>query len=436
MAVTGDGGFSGVDHPRLERLLGGPDLRWLVERVRERLARGEPATGNAVLTAATAAQRAAAQRLLGRPPRRGRSLTVSLDAVDAVLRRSGISPAGLAAAVEALTGPVQVRPDAEAAEARAWDRAFAPLAAVCGEDPRLDCWYRGLRASGLARRILGEPSAAGPALHTLADVVAALPGDGIGLGTFAARVCGDAHALDDGRPLGTLALGAARALTGTPAGSGAEWRREAWAAAGLLRDDLSTTVLATGLPGDGRTATGRALAALRAAGQPAVLTLRQLVGDPPLPLPAGSPVHVCENPAVVAAAADRFGPECPPLVCTQGQPGAAAVTLLRLLSDAGTGLYYHGDFDWGGVRIANALLRRVPWRAWRFTASDYRAAVSEHDAAGMAGPPLSGAPVSADWDPDLESVLLDRGLRIEEEAVLELLLDDLSTARDRPPFPR
>ncbi|MEV7466999.1 DUF2399 domain-containing protein [Streptomyces kronopolitis] len=36
---------------------------------------------------------------------------------------------------------------------------------------------------------------------------------------------------------------------------------------------------------------------------------------------------------------------------------------------------YHGDFDWGGLRIAAALLRRVPWSPWRYTAAHYRAAV-------------------------------------------------------------
>ncbi|WP_344103464.1 TIGR02679 family protein [Nocardiopsis rhodophaea] len=413
-----------VDIQRLERLLGHPDLRWLVERVRLRLERGEELAGVITLSSATPDQRAAAQRLLGRPQKPGRSLRVALDAVDEVLRRSGISPDGLVAAVEALTGPVQVRSEAEEAEARAWEQAFAPLAETCSPRPELTRWYRELHASGLVRRLLGDAQSAAPHLAVLAEVVAALPADGIGLGTFAAQHCGDAHALDDGRPLGTLALGAARALTGTPAGSGAEWRREAWAAVGLLKDDLSTTVLTTGLPGDTSTATGRALVILREAGQPAVLTLRQLANDPPRPLPRGAPVHICENPAVVAAAADHLGSSCPPLVCTQGQPSAAAGTLLRLLADNGADLRYHGDFDWGGIRIANTLLRRVPWHPWRFTAADYQVAATANH-----GSPLTGTPTQADWDPELAPALHESGVRIEEETVLDRLLNDLSALR-------
>lgn len=410
-----------ADRQRLQRLLGGADTRWLVERVRSRLERGLSATGTVTLAGATAAQRAAAQRLLGRPPRPGRSLSVSLDAVDTMLRQSGASPQGLVAAVEELTGgPVRPRAEAEADQARAWDEAYAPLVAVCAHRAVLTEWCVRLRSSGLVSRLLGEPATAAPTLRTLSEVIAALPAEGVGLAAFAARTCGDAHALDEGRPLATLVFGAARALADTPDGSGAEWRRDAWAAVGLLVDDLSATVLSLGLPGDAATSTGRVLAAGTQAGQPVVLTLRQLVQAPPRPLPAGREVCVCENPAVVSAAADRLGAHCPPLVCTQGQPHSATLALLRLLAAAGARLYYHGDFDWGGVRIANGLLRRVPWLPWRYTAADYRAA-----SATVAGPPLTGTPTPAEWDPALTEAMNAQGTRLEEEAVLDDLLGDL-----------
>ncbi|MFC9678231.1 DUF2399 domain-containing protein [Streptomyces sp. NPDC056948] len=35
-------------------------------------------------------------------------------------------------------------------------------------------------------------------------------------------------------------------------------------------------------------------------------------------------------------------------MCLQGQPSAAALTLLRDLSTRGACLLCHGDFDWGG----------------------------------------------------------------------------------------
>jgi uncharacterized protein (TIGR02679 family) len=207
-------------------------------------------------------------------------------------------------------------------------------------------------------------------------------------------------------------------LSGLADGLGAEWRREVWASVGLLRDEVSTTVLALGLPGDTASTTGRALGAWQETGQPVVLTLRQLVRDPPR-LRAHS-VFVCENPVVVSAAADRLGPGCAPLVCTSGQPGAAVMHLLRGLAASGATLHYHGDFDWGGLRIGNVLFGRLPLKPWRFQTADYRAELRH-------GRQLTGAPVvSAQWDPELAGAMAAERLAIEEEYVLDDLLADLS----------
>ncbi|MEV0910857.1 TIGR02679 family protein [Streptomyces hokutonensis] len=402
----------GIDLDRLGRLLGDPGLAWLVERVRRRMERDEPLTGPLTLAAPTAAQRAAADRLLGRAPRAGRSLTVRLDAVDAVLRRSGISPDGLAGAVTALAGPVARLADVREQEANAWQEAYAPLAAL---RPELAEWADQLRKDGLVRRLARTPQTAKTLLTDATTVLRTLPADpAVSLPAFAATALGDAHALDDGTPLATIVLSGIRALTGFPDGNGAEWRREAWASAGLLRDALSSTVLTLGLRGT------PALDWMTDAGEPAVLTLRQLTHNPPRTAPRV--VYVCENPTVLATAADTHGPTCPPLVCLQGQPSAAALTLLRHFHSHGSTLRYHGDFDWGGLRIAGALLRRIPWQPWHYTAADYRTAA----AATPLAPPLIGTPTDAAWDPALAVALGELGVRIEEETVLDILLADLT----------
>jgi uncharacterized protein (TIGR02679 family) len=405
-----------LDRDRLKRLLGGVELAWLVNRIRTRLERGQTLHATVTLTDATAAQRAAVHRLLGRRPHAGGKVTVSLDAVDDVLRRSGACEDGLESAVVALTGPVTAKAAAAAKLERAWQEAFAPLEETVGHDARLASWYSGIRDTGLVRRLTVSPEAARPLLLDLAKVVRSLPGDGEPLGHFAARVTGRAHALDDDRPLATLALGAARALSGIAAGSGSEWRREVWASVGLLRDDVSSTVLTLGLPGDSRTPNGRALAAWRQVGQPVVLTLRQLVRDPPDC--TAQLVSVCENPVVVTAAADRLGSACRPLVCTSGQPVAAVTHLLRLLTEAGAELRYHGDFDWGGLRIANAVIDRFAARPWRFDTASYLSVAAR-------GHVLTGKPVTAQWDDDLTDALRTTGKAVEEELVLNELITDL-----------
>ncbi|GAB2894569.1 TIGR02679 family protein [Streptomyces mayteni] len=410
-----------LDLPRLTRLLGAPELSWLLVAARRRMANDTPLSGTVSLTDPTEAQRAAAERLLGRAPRSGKTLTLSLDAVDAVLRRAEISPGGLAEAVVTLTGPVPSHAETARREADHWQAAFAPLTTLVGRRPELSSWLDGLHATGLARRLATTPEEATPLLATLTAVLSQLPTPATERATFAARVCGAAHALDDGRPLATLTFGAIQALTGTPPGDGAEWRRQVWASAGLLRDELSSTVLTLGLPGDPTTPTGRALAALHEAGQPAVLTLRQLTLTPPSPLTGV--IHVCENPTVLSAAADRLGPACPPLVCLQGQPGTAALTLLRALAAGGARLHYHGDFDWGGLRIANILLRHVPWHPWRYTATAYRSATTTPHPTPRR---LTGTVTTATWDPDLAPAMSAAGVVVEEELVLADLLADLA----------
>ncbi|MFE9661373.1 TIGR02679 family protein [Streptomyces sp. NPDC005955] len=402
------------DAPRLRRLLGDPDLAWFVTRARRRLERGRPLTGTVSLSAPTPAQRAAAERLLGRTPGTGHSVSIRWESVDALLRRSGTSPDGLAAAVALLTGPVVPRDAARAAEERAWQEAYAPLDQLAAEVPGCAAWAARVRGDGLVRRLAGTPDAARALLERTVAALRHLPADPpLSLAAFAARTFGSAHALDDGTPLATLTLSGARALTGFEDGTGAEWRRNAWASAGLLRDALSSTVLTLNLRGT------PGLDWQADQGEPAVLTLRQLVRHPPAGRTAL--VRVCENPAVLAAAADAHGPAAAPLVCLQGQPSAAALTLLGHLTDGGTTLMYHGDFDWGGLRIASVLRRRVPWRPWRYTAADYRAAVL----ARPERPGLTGTPADAPWDPELPLALAESGVRVEEETVLEDLLSDL-----------
>lgn len=406
-----------VDAERLGRLLGDPGLAWFLERVRQRMTAGRPLTGTVTLARPDDLQRRAAERMLGRPPSVGQSLTVRLDTVDEVLRRSGVSPDGLETAVVALTGPVVPRAETRDRLAGAWEEALAPLAAVNAE---LADWAGRIREDGLVRRLARTPEAAGPLVTAAVRALRALPADPpMSRAAFAALRLTGAHALDEGTPLATLVLSGIRALTGFPDGAGAEWRREAWASAGLLKDDVSSTALTLNLRGT------PALDWMADEGEPAVLTLRSLTRRTANGImTATGDVHVCENPAVLSAAADTLGPACPPMVCLQGQPSAAALTLLRGLSARGAVLLHHADFDWGGVRIATALGRVAPWRPWRYEAADYQAAVT-----GMSEPQyLSGTAAATPWDPRLAAAMTEHGVRVEEESILDALLSDLRTA--------
>jgi uncharacterized protein (TIGR02679 family) len=412
----------GGDEARLRRLLGGEHTAWLLDRVRRRLERGKPMTGTVTLTAAGLEQRRAVERLLGRRAGTGTSLTVSLDEIDAVLRASGAAPDGLAAAVQVVLGAVPDRVAEAAEEAAAWSAACAPLDELVERRPELATWRRWLEATGMIRRSAATPADATTLVEALVRVLDAVPSSGLALGRLAAATTGDAHALDDGRSLSTLSLAAVRVLTGAaPTGDGTAFeRRAAWAAVGVHRDELSSSVLCVGLPGGTATTVGRMAALAREAGEPCVLTLRQLGRDrPDLGVGTGL-VRVCENPIVLACAADEMGAECPPLVCLSGHPSAATLRLLALLVADGAHLMYHGDFDWGGIRIANALRERFAWRPWRFDAPAYLSAL-----ASATGGALTGRPVDAAWDPELRSALEQHRVHVQEELVLPELLADL-----------
>lgn len=416
--------MTGTDD-RLHRLLGGEPVVWLVRRARDRLEAGRSLAGTVTLPDATLEQRRAVERLTGRAARSGTSLSVSLTEVDQILRESGAAPGGLAEAVVLLAGPLRNRTRERADLAAAWGATFALLDTVTEGRDELARWRAWLEATGVVRRLAPEPEQARLLVGQVVAVLRRLPSPGIPIGRLAAECCGDAHALDDGRPVGTLALSAARALAGLPfaAEPSADSRRSAWAAVGVHLDELSSLVLCFGLPGGTRTALDRTLAAGREAGQPTVLTLRQLrCHDEPL---RGGHVRICENPVVVAAAADELGGRCQPLVCVGGQPSAAAWRLLELLAAGGAEFDYHGDFDWGGVRIAHGVRHRVNWRPWRYDRAAYESAVS----AATALTPLArlvGEPAATPWDPGLAAAMRNRNVRVEEELTIDALLRDLS----------
>ena len=409
------------DAARLQRLLGHDDLRWIVQRSRQRLERGLALQGPIVLPDATPAQRRAVEQLLGRPVAPGQSVSVRLESVQLTVRQAGAAP-DLRSAIEALTGPVVDRSAARLATDRAWETAFAPLEALSAERPVLEAWLASVRSTGLLRRLARAEATAGLRLaQSAASVLEQLPCRGVPLSVLACSVTGDGHSLDAGRPLCSLLILAAGRLGGVPDGEGAEWRRTVWASVGVLCGELTSPVLCLNLPGDPETVSGQALAVWAEVGQPTYMTVRQLLRDPPrFGSLNGRPVYVCENPTVVAEAANVLGAPSAPLVCSSGHPAGAATLLLRSLVESGAQLRYHGDFDWPGIGIANGIFARFGARPWRFDAAAYRAA------AHSGGSALRGQPIQASWDPELSDTMLAVGRKIEEEQTLSALLADLS----------
>lgn len=400
------------------RFLSRSGLRRLWPEVRDRLERLGGARGTVRLEGLEEDERRALADLLGLSKLPDGELRIRLDRLDRALRESrfGID---LRTAMEVLGGPLRDRPGEREQERLRWESLWAEAEAhpALAAWPALRAWFADLRTSGLLRRL--APDREEQVLEQALAVLLFLsrPPDGIRLPVLANAVLGTSHGLDPGRPVTTLVLRGLAAVADRPPPRGSAERRDLWDRAGVIENDLSCDVLVLGLAPVEGGLIGEGVRRFAEAGEPVRLTLRQLAGWD-CALPSAPRVYVCENPVVVAAAADRLGAACPPLVCVEGYPNQAALTLLGRLARY-TEIHYHGDFDWDGLRIANRILEAVPFRPWRFTAAEYRAAPKE-------GYELRTRPVEAAWDPDLAPALAEAGIAVEEEAVLGELLGDLA----------
>lgn len=411
-----------VDRERLTRALGGEGLVWLRERLRARLEHGAALRGVLRLAKPTAEEREAIERLLG-CKMRGEGVSVRLEELEALLREGELA-GDLAEAVEALEGPVRaLRQEREEAE-EAWEQLFRSAAEVWARHgTRAQEWLTDLRQTGLLKRLVeGDVLEAARFLGLALAVADRFPARGLPLAELAAGTSGDSHALDAGRPLGTLCARLAARLGGAEGWETAEERRDAWAGVGVLSDELSAPALVLNLRADPASVTGRLMALHADAGEPQRLSIRQLLRARPRFSPdiTGNVVYVCENPSVVATAANVLGGRAQPLVCTEGQPRTAVRLLLGGLAAAGIELRFHADFDWAGVRIGNLLARRHGAKPWRMSPEDYRSV--------RGGVALGEGFVAAEWEPALTAAMREVDLAVHEEQVMAMLLADLEGA--------
>jgi uncharacterized protein (TIGR02679 family) len=354
--------------------------------------------------------------LLGQRRPAGPKLRVRLDQLDSALRDAGYD-GGLLGTLETMGGPIADRPAARAADLDArtalWSAAAShPANHIDG----VSDWIDSLRRRGRITRFDADDPVQLllDALDTIRRVATpGTTGDGraLPLTVLAATSFGSAHALDPERPLGALVADGICRLAGT------DDARAAWQTFGIRLDQVNSSVLTCMLPGR----PGSVLAAAEFHSQPLRITHRMLDSDFGLDVDAVDRVWVCENPTIVVLAADLLGPDCRPMICTDGMPASVTSRLLAHLRSHGCELLVHADLDVGGIAIVNHLINRLDATPWRMSVRDYTEA--------LAGPTtdLVGAVGSTPWDPNL-AVAMQRHCRaVHEEAISSRLLNDLAT---------
>lgn len=409
---------------QIRRRLDRPEYARFFAAVRKRLeGAGAQAARSMALVGFAVEERTAIADLHGWRSVPGEGERIGLAALDEALRQSAMG-ATLVEVVEALAGEPLANRREERGRALA-DRERLWAEAMEQVEGRLELvrWLEDLRATGLLSRCAKAERCEEAALLRCAVAAARrLPAQGVLLSVFATEVTGNAHGLDRGRALSALVLKAAAYLGGwAEVPPGAAGRRQVWAAMGVYSDVLSNDVLTLGLQPLGNGLLARHLRESSAAGEPRRVTLRELQNADNIHV-SDTTVFVCENPSVVAAAANALASQSAPLVCVDGVPSTAAIELLLRLRKGGAALVFHADFDWAGIRIGNLLRQRLQAAPWRFGTADYLAGLTEVSD----DLPLVKASPDASWDPALVPAMRKAGRALFEEQVMDVLIDDLT----------
>ncbi|MDZ7933270.1 MAG: DUF2399 domain-containing protein [Rhodococcus sp. (in: high G+C Gram-positive bacteria)] len=193
--------------------------------------------------------------------------------------------------------------------------------------------------------------------------------------------------------------------------------RALWETAGVSVDAVSSRVLVLGYRVDETHTVARWLNDAADEGIPFPVTVDMLMRG--TLTNSASTVFVCENVAVLAAAARTLGSNCASLICTDGQPSAAVHRLLGSRAP-GTTIRWRADFDWAGVHMVTRAISRYDASPWRMDVDSYRHALDARNSE-----PLKGHPTASPWDPELAAALRDSGRAVMEERLIPDLLTDL-----------
>ncbi len=307
-----------------------------------------------------------------------------------------------------------------AASNQSWEEIWNHFRELGSDRPMILKWLEQLRKDGLLKRLsCNETSKAQLWLVQALGLFRQLPLQDEPLASVAARLTNNSHGLDQDAPLATIIMRGLALLYNCAMPKSTAARRDLWAKAGIACDELSAPVLVFNLSLEHASPLSDLLKTACTAGVPLHLSTRLLLSTDWRSAVGPNRIFICENASVIALVVRRLGAASSPLVCLDGEPKTAGWFLLDHLRDAGSELWYHGDFDWKGVAIASRVMKRVGAKPWRYSAKDYL------EASGVEL--LRGSTVPTPWCPELANVLHERGIAIHEEAIAETLLKDLQS---------
>ncbi|GAC91997.1 DNA topoisomerase IV subunit A with TOPRIM domain [Anoxybacillus flavithermus NBRC 109594] len=217
-----------------------------------------------------------------------------------------------------------------------------------------------------------NPQTLETAISVVCRALEQLPSTYVRLPVFAQQVANDPHALDLHTLAGKLLLSALQFYAEKEYDlSSVEEVNELLQSCHLLREDVLNFVTCAGVLAE--TEKGRHLVFAAACETNTALNvpLREVMPLVRAYPSIGNTVFIVENAGVFSTLVDTNVP----LISTNGQLNLATMWLLDLLVKEGVTLYYSGDFDPEGLKMAQRLVERYgsSVRLWHYDRSDYLA---------------------------------------------------------------
>lgn len=418
------------EHAAVNEALDDPRLRRILNTALAAMQKtGEPP---AVIRIQNPGEADALHDLVGGKPIRAKSIRT--EEFESRLRTNSRFKYSLRQLLEIRFGKIVSRREVRRQSEEEWSETLARLQELaCGAPAdlrrRVFLWIEADRATFRARYARQGAPLLLRDLKAVIRALSLLPEEGriVLLAELAEQAAHDPHAFDAGQSAGSLldralARWFANRIPAGKAGS-ALWRRRLLAEAGIQRDAISPRVDTFGLLLD---------TTEPAAPEPLALdrpwTLRSLLRVRGRPRAAHGVAYVFENPTVFESVLNRLvdldRAFDPTLVCTNGGMNTADELLLDDLAAAGTHIFYSGDFDAAGLRIALRLRDRHPQcvRLWHMEADDYRGALRD-SGKRLRTARLERARAAL---PDLVAAMAAGGRVAYQEALSETLFQDIA----------
>ena len=200
------------------------------------------------------------------------------------------------------------------------------------------------------------------------------------LAVFSAEISGNPHYFDQGTTAGQLLVHGVCYAARTDYPENAHQWRELLLSNGIVPDNISSIVHIYGLRLQIDSDWHLAYDAFCRRQEPCAVTMENLQ-ELTAVQPTGDRVYIVENEMVFSYLLKHLEQKNVTLLCTSGQLRSAAVKLISFLLDSGAEIYYSGDIDPDGIRIADRLWRKYGdrIRVWRMSKEDYTKSLSEEE---------------------------------------------------------